>query len=335
MVQTIFDLVSSAVTVDANATAFYFPSYEDSNWEDPNMLCALENFYNDQNIQVSNVTRWLSGNTCYNDGWTPGVLRYIESDQIEDAYENGDLLPTDILVTDGIPAELPYVAGIITFAPTTPNSHVAILAQVYQIPFIHAQHPDTVADVMARLDQEVLFKAIEDGWFSISNPCQVRFYDIEDAFDADTEAALYALKDPENVAYTPMATATSYSIDLDNNNGNFIQPEDVKYVGGKAANFGLLREALPNNSPEAIAFTFNLWNDFMGQTLEGGETLKSTIDATLANYSYLPNFEALFADLDTIRDLIKDATFTTDQQSAIMSALSPLKMPEKLLPFFH
>ncbi len=330
MVEMIYDLVKNAVQVDAAATAYYFPSYEDSHFEDPNTLCALQQFYSDQNMPVGNVSRWLSGNTCYNDGWTLGTLRYIDSENIEDAYASGELLPTDILVTDAIPAELPYVAGIITFAPTTPNSHVAILAQVYQIPFIHAQHTDTVADVMARLNQEVLFKAITDGWFSISNPCQVRFYDIENAFDAATEAALYALKDPDPVAYTPMEEASGYSFDLDDYNDGYMQPSDVKYVGGKAANFGMLREALPDNSPEAIAFTFNLWNDFMDQTLESGETLRATINSTLSNYTYPPNFEMLFEDLDEIRDLIKDASFTADQQTAIMTALSGFDTNRKI-----
>ncbi|MBL90756.1 MAG: hypothetical protein CMH56_02970, partial [Myxococcales bacterium] len=330
MVQTVFDLVKSVVTVEPTTTAYYFPSYEDSNWEDPDTLCAIERFYGEQNIPLSNVTRWLSGNTCYTDGWTPGVLRYIESEHIEEAYENGDLLPTDILVTDGIPAELPYVAGIISFAPTTPNSHVAILAQVYQIPFIYAHHPDTVADVMARLDQEVVFKALEDGWFSIANPCQVRFYDIADAYDAATEAALYALKDPEPVAYAPMATASAYSVDLEDVNGGFVQPADVNIVGGKAANFGILREALPDNSPAAVAFTFNLWNDFMTQTVEGGATLKATIDNKLAAYTYPPNFENLFADLDEIRDLIKDGSFTADQEAAVMTALSSFEDNKKI-----
>ena len=36
-----------------------------------------------------------------------------------------------------------------------------------------------------------------------------------------------------------------------------------RHIGGKAANFGFLRRTVPDNSPEAIAFTFDLWDQFM------------------------------------------------------------------------
>jgi phosphoenolpyruvate-protein kinase (PTS system EI component) len=61
---------------------------------------------------------------------------FVTATNIRAAYANGMLRPTDILLTDGVPAELPYVAGIITFAAATPNSHVAILAQSYDVPFV-------------------------------------------------------------------------------------------------------------------------------------------------------------------------------------------------------
>ncbi len=46
-----------------------------------------------------------------------------------------------------------------------------------------------------------------------------------------------------------------------------MQPADIGYVGGKAANFGILRRAIPDNSPKAMAFSFDLWNTFLDQSL--------------------------------------------------------------------
>jgi len=48
---------------------------------------------------------------------------------------------------------------------------------------------------------------------------------------------------------------------------NDLQPADIGYVGGKAANFGILRRAIPDNSPPAMAFSFDLWSAFLDQSL--------------------------------------------------------------------
>lgn len=43
-----------------------------------------------------------------------------------------------------------------------------------------------------------------------------------------------------------------------------LHPADVRYVGGKAANFGVLRQTLPNASPSpALAITFDLWDAYL------------------------------------------------------------------------
>ena len=81
--------------------------------------------------------RWAKGNTCYSQGWAFGPVKFFPGDRIASAYHSGDLKPSDILLTDGVPAEVPFVAGIISLVPSTPNSHVAILARTYAVPFVH------------------------------------------------------------------------------------------------------------------------------------------------------------------------------------------------------
>ena len=71
--------------------------------------------------------------------------KIFPGDQIQSAYINGVLLPDDILMTDGVPAEVPYVAGIISLSPSTPNSHVAILSKTYGIPFVYLANASDIS----------------------------------------------------------------------------------------------------------------------------------------------------------------------------------------------
>ena len=322
MVKMVFDLVKASIDADPTTTALYFPTFENNSFESASVQCAMERYFTEQNVPLGSVQRWLTGNTCYSEGWALGTLRYVTADEIESSYEAGELKPTDILVTDAVPAELPYVAGILTLAPTTPNSHVAILSQVYQIPFVHVHFPSTVDDLMSRLGDEVLVSATENWWTMVENPCAVRFYDIAGAYAPDTEAALYALKDPAPVAYTPMGQAGTNYIDIQDHQGAAVRPEHVDLIGGKAANFGMLRESIPDNSPPAVAFTFDLWQAFLDQNLDSGLSLRATIDATLSDYTYPPDFALLHEDLDAVRDLIKDASFTEAQKTDIQAAIA-------------
>ncbi|NIP95547.1 MAG: hypothetical protein GWO24_19725, partial [Akkermansiaceae bacterium] len=64
-------------------------------------------------------------------------------------------------------------------------------------------------------------------------------------------------------------------------------PEGIKFIGGKAANFGFLQRAIPRNSPrEARAFTFDLWNAYLDQAVAGGHSLRTEINNRLAGVSW-------------------------------------------------
>src|SRR5690606_20215719 len=110
--------------------AFYFPTYEQYASAEQNQDYLLAN-----GIEISSPSRWAAGNIIYSPGWALGTLKFFTASQIDAAYLNGQLLPGDILLTDGVPAEVPLVAGILSLVPSTPNSHVAILCNTYNIPF--------------------------------------------------------------------------------------------------------------------------------------------------------------------------------------------------------
>jgi hypothetical protein len=125
-IAAMFSLVKARILADPGVQAFYFPSYEQTS-----TARANREWFEAQNIPISSAARWAEGNVCYSNGWAIGELKYVEGTGIQEAYLSGQLNRGDILLTDGVPAEIPFVAGVISLSPSTPNSHVAILATTW------------------------------------------------------------------------------------------------------------------------------------------------------------------------------------------------------------
>jgi hypothetical protein len=243
-----------------------------------------------------------------------GELKYVEGSQIEAAYLSGTLGPDDILLTDGVPAEVPYLAGIVTLAPSTPNSHVAILAKTFGVPFIHPALPEDVDRI-----QQLVGHTIGLTGYGNADACDVRMIDVEGVLTGQQIDEILALKAPGVLNISPAAPYGGYSASTDG-----LVLSDIQYFGGKAANFGFLREAIPDSSPVALAISFDLWNEFLDQTVAGDDTLRDQINTRLSGYVYPPDMAALADDLDDIRDTIKDTdltSFTTPQEAAIIAIL--------------
>ncbi len=316
MVKTLVDLVKANVTTPAGTNVFYMPTFEQNA---ATQACA--DWYTNNGIQLGAVDRWLTENSCYSDGWGIGRLVFVPAAEIDSAYQAGTLKPTDILLTDGIPAEVPFVAGMLTTTPTTPNSHVAILARSYNVPFAHLADDAQTTAVQAMIGKDVLLRAYA-GW----EDCTVRIHDINGQIPAGHWTALLGLKAPPDLSIQPVTNLGSYSRSVTGLTNN-----DVRYFGGKATNFAYLRAAIPNNSPDAIAFSFDLWSEFLGQTMTSGKTLRQEIDDRLGGFTYPPNMTAIDSALGEVRAMIKNQTsFTSAQQSAIMSAISGFDANRKL-----
>jgi hypothetical protein len=309
LVRDSFELVKSTVIAPELRT-FYIPTFD--------QLRAVEadrEWFEAHGIQVAPADRWTPNSTCYVGGWAIGTLKFFTASEISAAYADGRLLPQDILLTDGIPAELPYLAGVITLAPATPNSHAVILAQSYGVPFVYLLHQYERDRAMGLVGQEIALRILsadrpEDG-------CLVEIFALDATFDPAVKAQILALKAPPPVDITPMTPYGAYTASAEN-----LVPADIRFFGGKAANFGLLRRTIPSNSPVAIAISFDLWNDFMAQVLPSGRTLRQEITNRLAGYTYPRDIGAIKTALDGIRRLIRQNTqFTANQQQAIIAAL--------------
>ncbi len=308
----LFNLIKTSVIADTNVKAYYFPTYE----QYP-MVQQNRDWLQAQGVPVGSTAQWTQGNASYSQGWALGALKFIPGSQIQEAYTAGGLACDDILLTDGVPAEVPSLAGIVTLAASTPNSHVAILARSQGVPFVHLAR-ESDASLAKSLVGKRVYLAVTQAEFA--QTCEVKLYDVESLSEAE-RASLLSLKKGTPLVIRPMASPGRLWSDT-----NDLRPADIRFFGGKASNFGVLRRAFPEDSPRAMAFSFDLWNAFLDQGLatQGG-TLRELIQGRLAEYSGFPptDLKALSADLASIRDLFKDAQATHFGQEgvAVLNAL--------------
>ncbi|MDI1446288.1 PEP/pyruvate-binding domain-containing protein [Polyangium sp. 6x1] len=316
MARVVLDLVKKSVVAEGSVQPFYFPTYEQN-------ASAQENqsFFANAGFPVSSVERWTGGSQCYSAGWALGKLRYVPTDQIEAAYTNGTLKSEDILLTDAIPAELPYLAGIVSLSPSTPNAHTAILATSFGIPFVYLGSEAEREHAKTLDGKEIILRA-KNRYVR----CDAGLFDVDGVLTAADRDALLAQKKPDPLAFSPKQTLGAIARSTDD-----LGPADIVHFGGKAANYGLLRDVIPNDSQEALALSFDLWDGFLDQTMPGGKTLRQEIGERLAGYQYPPNLAALKADLAAIRARIEDdATFSDAQRQAVIAALGSFDPARKI-----
>ena len=304
-----FELVKATVHASGGAGVYYMPSFEQSEMTRTNAEAFAA-----RGISVASIGRWVEVNHTYSQGWAMGRLKYFPASEIEVAFADGRLRPEDILLTDGVPAETPLVAGIISLTPSTPNSHTAILAQSFGIPFVYLPDAGERARVQQLAGRKIILLAI-----IMHDIGETKVLDVENMLTPALESELLTLKRPE-----PIEFATKQSFGTISASTETLVPSDIRYFGGKAANYGLLRRALPTNCPAALAFSFDLWDAFLDQSLPGGPTtLREHIAARLAPYTnYPPDIASLKTNLAFIRNVFtRTARFTAQQQHAITNAL--------------
>lgn len=322
LIRRIVDAVSEHVQVSAGMERLYFPNPAQS-------LCsgAHAAYFEEHGVDVSTVDRWLVGDACYSTGWAAGKLVALGSEEVDAAYLDGRLRPEDILLlTDSAPAELPYVAGILTLMPSTPNSHPAILARSYAVPFAYVRRPEAVALAEDLVGRQVVVSTSVD---ASSGDCSVRFIDVT-ALEPAQRAEILGLAVDPVLQYAAKEAVGAIHLPTED-----LLPSDIDQVGGKAAHFGLLRRAAPDQTPTpAFAFTFDLWDAFMAQPApeEEAATLGAEIARRLAPYAWPPDLAVLDEELDDIRDLVRGAPFPETLAEEVFSALADFE-PDRRIRF--
>lgn len=301
-----FHRVRAGVLAPPGTRALYVPTFE----QEP-LALAERDWFAAQGVPVASVARWLTSDAVYSEGWSVGRLVFVTGDRIADAYASGQLRPQDILLTDAVPAEVPYVAGIISLSPATPNSHVAILARGYGVPFVWFADPAEQARLRTLEGQEV---ALRTG-FRGDAP---RVTALGTQLTESLREQIAALKRPP-----PLKYPAKESLGVWTTNVAALTPSAARFVGGKAANYGLLRRTIPQACGEAIALTFDVWDAFMDQPLPGRGPLRSVIAAELEGFTHPPDIAALRLRLDAVRTLItRTATFSPELRGALLGAVT-------------
>ncbi len=299
-------LVRAAVRAPVGTQAWYLPTPEQATAaESDREAFAAAGF------PIGSVERWLSQDAIYSEGWAVGRLTWVPSAEIPAARMSGRLRSSDILLTDRVPAELPPLAGILTLSPSTPNSHVALLAQGDGIPFVWFADAAQRERLLGLAGRDIALRT-QRGFGATAT-----VVDLGSGLTGTLREELLALKQPHPINYLPWQTLGSIT------NLAPLSPADVRWVGGKAAHYGLLRVAVPSNSQPAIALTFDLWDQFLSQVLTSGRTLRAEINAQLSGLDRNPEIAVLAPRLESIRRTItRDARFSPVQQSAILGALA-------------
>lgn len=202
------------------------------------------------------------------------------------------------------------MAGIVSLGAATPNSHVAILSRTFGIPFVYLATADVQQKARDLEGRRVALCALKD----------ISLTDAEGLTPTEV-SELLAFKQPPTLHIQPIRSAGTFVVATDN-----LIPDDINRVGGKAANYGMLRRSISQNCPPAIAITFDLWIGFMEQDF-GGQSLRKAIAAKLSPYTTYPplSIVSLERDLSDIQDWIEDENltpFTATQRLAILDALS-------------
>lgn len=310
MVRDLFNAVKATIAVEPGVQAYYFPTFEQQAVADEHA-----EWFVSEGILIGSSASWVAGNASYSDGWAFGRLNFVPAHQIQSAFLSGALKATDILMTNAVPAEIPIVAGVITLSPATPNSHVAILSQTFQIPFVHLAKAEDVARAQSLVGREITLSALDQ--FA---GARVRLIDIEGKLSEGQRQRLIDLRTPPPLNIAPVAPYGGYTA-----NADFFVPTDIQFFGGKATNFAILRSSIPDHCPKAMGISFDLWNEYLSQTLASGVTLRQEIANRLAPFTYPPSdMAALSSTLAGVRDLFRNpnlSSFTPAQQSAIIAAL--------------
>ena len=322
MVRFLWHLVDGAIEKPGELMGLYMPTYEQAD-----STGAVAEYLAQRNVPVVSAQRWETGSDAiYAFGWAMGRLVFVKGGKITGAFRAGELTSGDILLTDHVPVEVPRVAGIVALNPSTPNSHVAILAKNFGIPFYYEGTAATREELLSLAGREVMLRTSAGWGINSSASGSATLVALEDDLPESFRQAIADHKAPPELEFESKEKADTYTLAM-----NQIKPSDSELVGGKAAKFSLLRKLIPKNSPDpAIAITFDLWDEFMEQRLANDKSMRHEIDARLAK-AHQSGLQSDLADaLKTVRDLIRDGEFVESQRQALIAALSPFDRTQKI-----
>jgi hypothetical protein len=175
-------------------------------------------------------------------GETFAQVRVLDAVDLQSTYVG----PREIAVLDHVPFDISVVAAVVTEEFQTPLSHVNVLSQQRGTPNLGLRH-----------GQEI-FAPYEGQWVHLV----VRAFDyaLEPATAEEAEAWFEAHRPPKAEIPEPDYTVSEI-LDIDD-----VGPADVRVIGGKAGNYGLLRDVgQPVRIRDALAIPVAHYRNFLTQ----------------------------------------------------------------------
>jgi Pyruvate phosphate dikinase, AMP/ATP-binding domain len=186
----------------------------------------------------------------YNDGLTAGRLLKLEAGD-----ELGRLAPTDVLMIEQVPDELPPSAGLLSAEPQTPLAHVNLLAKNRRIPNAYqgGLFDDVQLDLLAYYRSPVLVLAERPSTLTVKAITEAQYA---------TWLGLGAVA-PAQVPQVDVSTL-AYTYDL---GAHSLSEADAlrPAIGGKAAGFLALGAGAPEAMPpHALAVSIRGYVEHLG-----------------------------------------------------------------------
>ncbi len=235
----------------------------------------------------------------YYEATSVGRLKVVSAKDIE----NGKYLiqGDEILVLDYVPDSLPPVRGVITSTPTSPNSHVSLLARMYSIPFLFLDSAFTDPKIMAMDGRSVLIKTVEtqfDDQVYLIEALDEKLYDLYETIwiQRFPKVTVYVNEDNlQNLSEFPII-------------GDGSPFHSVDTCGAKASNGSILSSLLgAKNSITGFCIPFYYMNKFLLENKVGEVSLRDYILQELAKVSTLSKLEDTQSFLLNIQQKIDSA----------------------------
>jgi|CXWL01.1.fsa_nt_gi hypothetical protein len=281
------DLATGAMIKTANDTinkAFFQPvAYKPNSirQEDASSGLGIDRILQDE----------LNRNQAYlalNTGKAVGRLHII--DKLDDTVEIGD---NEILVLKELPLTLPPVRGIILAKPSSPLSHINILAKGWNIPNVYIK------------DADRLFREYDTFVFKLE--ANLTDYKLDRASQDDVNTSFIS---PDQQV-PPIDLKTTKLAGL-----REMRKKDSIAFGSKAANLGeMLNAKIPAMTvPDGFSVPFHWYEKFMESN-----DLNKVIDDLMDNLDFVHNPRFRRQKLEEFRNSIQKGKFDTELRAAIIA----------------
>lgn len=284
-IQLLYDKILETSFLNEDQLSFFPIKTE---WEQCTTLnkVSSEELYQGQTYQGLNITS------------NYGYLKKVPSTELDETYVSR----RDIVLTDGVPNDLPVVAGIITSELQTPLSHINVLSHSRNTPNM-ALRGAWESDEFNALVGKLVYLNVRDSGY------ELREATIEEALGYWEE------REPQDTIYLKKNLAYSELVNMEEVNFTF-----VDRIGGKAANFGELLNVRTIEVPtpeNAFGIPFYYYHAHMESY-----GLNQLIEDLIVDPQFLSDAEYRKNSLEQLKDSIIGSPINQELVSLVTSKIN-------------